>query len=58
MKLKYCIICEQDGKEDPWTNAEFIMDDTCWRYECGHEASEEAQKIIDRNFGRLYDLEV
>ena len=49
--LKYCIICEE------WHKAWFIMDDLLWRFECGAEASEEAQVIVDRNFGKLYDLE-
>ena len=51
MLKKYCIICEA------WTVAWFIADDRVWRYECGHETSEAAQMIVDRNFGRIYDLE-
>jgi hypothetical protein len=49
---KYCIICED------WIVAEFVADNPLWMYTCGHEAAEEGQEIVDRNFGRLYSLEV
>ena len=51
MLRKYCILCEE------WATAWFVADDAVWRFDCGGEASEEAQKIVDRNFGRLYDRE-
>ena len=51
MLKKYCIICEA------WVTAWFITDDDVWRYDCGHEASKEGQAIVDKNFGRIYDLE-
>ena len=49
---KYCIICEA------WIEAEFIVDDSVWRYSCRHDATEKGQAIVDRNFGRIYDLEM
>ena len=36
----------------------FITDDDLWQFDCDHSASKEAQVIVDRNFGKLYDLEL
>ena len=52
MLKKYCIICES------WVVAWFIADDEIWQYDCKHSATEAGQVIVDRNFGRLYDLEI
>ena len=51
MFKKYCIICEA------WVVAWFIADDKIWQFDCEHSATEEGQEIVDRNFGKLYDLE-
>ena len=51
MKRRLCSLC------DEWRDAEFREDDLLWVFECGHEATQSAQLIIDGNFGRLYDLD-
>jgi len=50
MFKKYCIICER------WVTAWFITDDEVWQFDCAHSATANGQAIVDRNFGRLYDL--
>ena len=50
---KYCIGCDPEH----WTTAIWVEDDKEWRFKCGVTATQEGQEIVDRNFGKLYDLE-
>lgn len=51
MKRRFCSLCNE------WQDCEFREDDLLWVFECGGETTQGGQLIIDRNFGRLYDLD-